>query len=48
MSWGVPLNIPDKEGTLTPLHLAVISGFSLYWLFMIINRKFKNCEKIAN
>ena len=25
-SWGVDLNIPDKDGGLTPLHLAVISG----------------------
>jgi palmitoyltransferase len=26
VSWGVDVNLPDKEGSLTPLHLAVLSG----------------------
>ena len=36
-TYGGEINLPDEEGSLTPLHLAVISGMFMIEILLIYN-----------
>ena len=43
-SWDIKLNLRDRDGGLTPLHLGVVSGNSKIVRKLLIRGADKNCE----